>query len=124
MEIQSALTIEPQQERGGEIALEGFMFQACWAIYEYLTKLDDNDEYTVVFEYHDDVLFIDSHTSPSSIDFTQVKKSSKKWTIDSLSKPKGKQTLSILAKLYTHILKFPLIRNITLKKVIVLRHLH
>jgi hypothetical protein len=106
MELAKSLIDVPQTERGGEIAQRGFDFQACWALshmfeYELLGK-----EYVFVFEYHDDVLILDSETSPTKATFAQVKTNEKPWTLSKLIASTKKKPISFIGKLFEQKSKF------------------
>ncbi|WP_435248672.1 DUF4297 domain-containing protein [Vibrio sp. nBUS_14] len=106
MELAKSLIAVPQTERGGEIAQRGFDFQTCWAIshmfeYELLGK-----EYVFVFEYHDDVLILDSETTPTKATFAQVKTNEKPWTLSKLITSTKKKPVSFIGKLFEQKSKF------------------
>lgn len=104
MGLANALIDIPQSERGGEIAQRGFDYQTCWALSQMLEYELDGKDYVFIFEYHDDVLIVDSENNPQSITFAQVKTSEGHWTPGSLYKvsPKdeAKGKISILGKLF------------------------
>jgi len=106
MELAKSLIDVAQTERGGEIALRGFDFQACWALshmfeYELLGK-----EYVFVFEFHDDVLILDSETRPTKATFAQVKTNEKPWTLSRLITSTKKKPISFIGKLFEQSNKF------------------
>jgi hypothetical protein len=106
MELAKSLIDVPQTERGGEIAQRGFDFQACWALshmfeYELLGK-----EYVFLFEYHDDVLILDSETTPTKATFAQVKTNEKPWTLSKLITSTKKKPISFIGKLFEQKSKF------------------
>lgn len=104
MGLANALIDIPQSERGGEIAQRGFDYQTCWALSQILEYELDGKDYVFIFEYHDDVLIVDSEDNPQSITFAQVKTREGHWTPNSLYKvsPKdaAKGKISIIAKLF------------------------
>lgn len=106
MVLAKSLIDVPQTERGGEIAQRGFDFQACWALshmfeYELLGK-----EYVFLFEYHDDVLILDSETTPTKATFAQVKTNEKPWTLSKLITSTKKKPISFIGKLFEQKSKF------------------
>ena len=106
MELAKSLIDVPQTERGGEIAQRGFDFQACWALshmFEY--ELQDK-EYVFVFEYHDDVLILDSENLPKKATFAQVKTNEKPWTLSKLITATKKKPISFIGKLFEQKSKF------------------
>jgi len=106
MELAKTLIKAPQTERGGEIALRGFDFQACWALSHMLEYELEGKEYVFVFEYHDDVLILDSETNPKSAIFAQVKTNEKPWTLPKLINSTQKKPISFIGKLFEHRNKF------------------
>lgn len=108
MNISEQLLAIPQRETAGEDSDDAFAFQKSWALYSILNSHLSGQEYLYIFEYHDDVLRLDSE-NPKSIEFIQIKKSDKNsWTIVRLTKQHedggGK---SIIGKLYSHVINFP-----------------
>ncbi len=96
----------PQRENAGEDSESAFAFQKNWALSELLDRHLLGTDYLYIFEYHDDVLFLDSET-PKSLEFIQIKKSDRvAWTITRLIKPPREATNSILGKLYLHLANF------------------
>ena len=106
MELAKTLISVPQTERGGEIAQRGFDFQACWAISHMLEYELEGKEYVFVFEYHDDVLILDSEIDPKRAIFAQVKTNEKPWTLPKLINSTQKKPISFIGKLFEHKHKF------------------
>ncbi|WP_368157654.1 dsDNA nuclease domain-containing protein [Aeromonas sp. R10-2] len=73
MGLAEALVDIPQSERGGEIAQRGFDYQACWALSEMLEYELNGKNYVFIFEYHDDVLILDDHSTPPKFDICTSK---------------------------------------------------
>ncbi|WP_439873331.1 dsDNA nuclease domain-containing protein (plasmid) [Bacillus mycoides] len=101
-------------ENSGSRSANRFSFQKNWALIKILELHKDKLDYSIVLDYHDDVLVLDSETNPEKIDFYQIKTKStgkSNWTIAALSKfseGKDKQILnSMLGKLYKNKLNFP-----------------
>jgi hypothetical protein len=122
--LKDKLLTVPQKEKSGEDSDSAFAYQKNWAFHQLLKLHLDNNDYVFVFEYHDDILILDSE-EPSKALFIQVKKSDKTtWTPHRLTTvdeekdaPKStagsakkkrikKKKLSILGKLYTHCVDF------------------
>ncbi|MCC3704332.1 dsDNA nuclease domain-containing protein [Rouxiella badensis] len=102
MSLADALVNTPQDERGGEIAIRGFEYQRCWAIDELLNRHKNNETYVFIPEYHDDILILDSSTSPNKAIFAQVKTRDSHWTITPLLKAEKDGKLSFISKLFKH----------------------
>lgn len=105
--IQSDLIKVPQTETAGSRSPARFAYQRNWALAELIEYHLEGKDYVFAFEFHDDILILDSEANPSSLQFVQVKTKTtgKKWTIHELTKSeKGKEgnpdKLSIIGKLY------------------------
>lgn len=76
-------------------------------LFEYHYKHDD---YLFIFDYHDDLVILNSATSPTEYNFFQIKGHDKGgYTLTSILKQKKLKTgnsNSIIGKLYSHILNF------------------
>ena len=87
MDLLDALTKTTERESGGTTALDRFDFQTCWGVAHLIKLHDKSSDYGIAFEFHDDIIVIDSVKNPSSIDFFQVKSKKKgNWTINLLTK--------------------------------------
>lgn len=106
MELAKRLIDVPQTERGGEIAQRGFDFQTCWALSHMFEYELQGKEYVFIFEYHDDVLILDSETSPKKVTFAQVKTNEKPWTLSKLITATKKKPISFIGKLFEQKRKF------------------
>ncbi len=107
------------RERAGPRSANRLEYQRHWALIELLARHERGDDYCVLFEHHDDVLFLDQADAPSRIEFFQVKTSDRDWTVNALiavalpesspDSPEPSQTaptrprsLSIVGKLHDH----------------------
>jgi len=105
--IQSDLITVAQTETSGSRSPGRFAYQRNWALAELIEYHLKGKDYVFAFEFHDDILILDSEESPSKLQFVQVKTKTtgKKWTINELTKSeKGKSgnpdKISIIGKLY------------------------
>ncbi len=112
MDLFDKVITTPQSETAGRNSSARFLYQKNWAL-SHLLKLHKNGEdYVFAFEFHDDVLVLNSEIKPTKLSFFQVKtKRAKNWTIKGLTtSSKNKKTgdikLSILGKLYQHKINF------------------
>jgi len=109
----------PQRETAGARSANRFAYQRSYALCRLLDLHEQGGDYVLLGEFHDDVAILDSATSPTSIEFVQVKtrQSGKVWTRADLvarkkSTAKEKSTTlsgrlpSILGKLYVNYLAF------------------
>lgn len=94
------------RENAGPRAFNRFTFQNDWALCHLLNLHEGDEDYLLVFDYHDDVLELDAVIDPTSVKFYQVKSAKKgNWTAAQLlTQKKGKDgpKLSYLGKLYHH----------------------
>lgn len=105
--IQSDLIKVPQTETAGSRSPARFAYQRNWALAELIEYHLEGKDYVFAFEFHDDILILDSEVNPSNLQFVQVKTKTtgQKWTVHGLTKSeKGKngnpEKLSIIGKLY------------------------
>lgn len=116
------------RENAGAMAANRFAYQLDWGLKRLLELEESGLPYTVIFDYQDDILVLDSDENPRFIDFYQVKTntSASGWRKSDLytvvrKKPKADPTLfdedendveeddkySKIAKLLIHSLDFP-----------------
>lgn len=105
--IQSDLITVNQTETAGYRSPARFAYQRNWALAELIEYHLQGKDYVFGFEFHDDILILDSEDNPSSLQFVQVKTKTtgQKWSVNQLTKSeKGKNgnpdKLSIIGKLY------------------------
>ncbi|GJE59158.1 hypothetical protein MPOCJGCO_1246 [Methylobacterium trifolii] len=102
----------PQREKGGSIALERLDYQSSWAVSLVLMLHERSDDYAVAFEFHDDIVVLNSSSQPTRASFYQVKtRDSGHWTVKRLTqryKQRGgsDRVPSIVAKMYDNRIKF------------------
>lgn len=61
------------RENAGPMAANRFAYQLDWGLKRLLELEESNKPYTVIFDYQDDILVLDSDEDPQYIDFYQVK---------------------------------------------------
>lgn len=90
-------------------------FQTMWGLALLFQQHGTNDDYAIVFEFHDDVALLDSSTNPKSVRFYQVKSKATNggWTLTSLLRrnkvktEKGvKEKPSYVDKMFDNVDKF------------------
>ncbi|WP_292326313.1 dsDNA nuclease domain-containing protein [Mesorhizobium sp.] len=90
MDIRQDLLKEPQREQGGKLAVERFEYQAAWGLSRILQLYKSGADFGIAFEFHDDVLELDSMSSPTKITFFQVKtQKTGTWTLSRISASSG-----------------------------------
>ena len=71
----SSITSKKPSESAGADTASRFDYQKRWAFCEMINRHLAGEDYLVVFEFHEDVLFLSPEVEPDSIDFVQVKTS-------------------------------------------------
>lgn len=99
------IKLKPREESGSKTARK-YTFQKDLSLYLLLTIHEKREDYVFLFDFHDDLVVLDSENNPKKIDFYQIKsKDSGNWTVKALTK-KEKDKLSITGKLYLNKLNF------------------
>lgn len=102
---QEIINLKPREESGSKTARK-YTFQKDLSLYLLLTLHEKNEDYVFLFDFHDDLIVLDSARNPKKIDFYQIKsKDSGNWTAKTLTK-KDKDKLSISGKLYLNKINF------------------
>ncbi|WP_143349734.1 dsDNA nuclease domain-containing protein [Elizabethkingia miricola] len=103
-------SIRPR-ENSGSMASNRFDFQKNWAICKLIELMANNSDFLLAFEFHEDIIVLDSSTSPNQIDFFQIKTkdNGRSYNLKELLKRKKLKNGdgdSILGKLYQNKLNF------------------
>ncbi len=109
--LRDALIKNPVSESAGSRSSSAFDYQKDWALAKLIEYHINGEDYVFIFEFHDDVVVLNSEGNPGQADFFQIKTSrNKNWTIGRLTKKDKKSDgsfkLSILGKLYKHKIDF------------------
>lgn len=112
MSLKDLIVTTKPRETSGPRSANRFDFQKSWALCQLLELHQSGSDYLIVFDYHDDILVLDSSFDPTRIDFFQIKtKQSGHWTRTALiAREKGKDGVelpSILGKLTHNKIQFP-----------------
>jgi hypothetical protein len=112
MSFASKLVQTPRREKSGETGYERYDYQASWGLALIFESHDDLDDYAIAFEFHDDIVRLNSSSLPTTARFYQVKtKISGHWTLTDLSKRKkakdGTSLPSFIGKMYDNYELFP-----------------
>ncbi|EUJ11163.1 hypothetical protein Meth11DRAFT_2003 [Methylophilaceae bacterium 11] len=106
-DLDKLLSDNPKDEKQGVHATLGFTYQQWWATLRIVELLAEPDQFAVGMEFKEDVSIIDDDTTPSKIEFCQIKKNEQAgaWTLEELHKKgrklnSGQYPPSTLAKLY------------------------
>lgn len=113
MSFADKLVQTPRREKSGETGYERYDYQACWGLALIFESHSELDDYAIAFEFHDDIVRLNSSSAPTLARFYQVKtKLSGHWTLTDLSKrkkSKDKTSLlpSFIGKMYDNYILFP-----------------
>lgn len=115
MSFADRLISEPQREKSGETGYERFDYQALWGLALIFAHHGSSDDYAIAFEFHDDIVLLDSEQSPSRARFYQVKtKDRGQWSLNDLYRrkpkkndPAGGKLPSYMGKLFSNYVAFP-----------------
>lgn len=99
-------------ENAGPRASNRFDYQINWGLQKLLKLEEDNEDYVMILDYHDDIVICNSEKNIDYIDFYQVKtKKAGQWILSTLIGPTEiseeivappKEGLGILSKLVNH----------------------
>ena len=113
MSFAEKLVQTPRREKSGETGYERYDYQASWGLALIFESHSDLDDYAIAFEFHDDIVRLNSSSAPTQARFYQVKtKLSGHWTLTSLSTQKrskdGRSKLpSFIGKMHENYELFP-----------------
>lgn len=68
-----SIVAKKPRENAGALAANRFAYQLDWGLMKLLELEESNLPYTIIFDYQDDILVLDSDDGPNFIDFYQVK---------------------------------------------------
>lgn len=110
MDLKEKLISIKPRERSGSKSSNRFDYQKDWAICKIIELHNRGTDYLIAFEYHEDIIILNSSTTPDRISFYQVKtKERGNWTLNALLK---RESLyldaghSYLGKLYSNKINF------------------
>lgn len=111
MSLLDKFKIVKPRENSGSMASNRFDFQKNWAICKLIELLsNDASDFLLAFEYHEDIILLDSSSTPSQIDFFQVKTKDKgAYSLNQIIKGKKLKkgdSGSILGKLFLNRINF------------------
>jgi len=105
MTIKDGLISIRPREIAGSRTLNRYNFQINWSLCKLLDIHESKNDYLFIFDYHEDLIIMESESDPQQINFYQIKgKRGKQWTLSELIKAgqdkEGNPLLSIIGKLY------------------------
>jgi len=109
--IRQIIELKPDDNSGSTIS-NRYGYQKNWAMMKMLELERKGRDYMIVFDYHEDIMVIDSLADDPQIDFFQVKSlRGDYWLMSDLYNAKDGDKLSILAKLLKHSVDFTRTRD-------------
>lgn len=110
----SKLISVPQREKSGETGYERYDYQALWGLALIFEHHGSAADYAIAFEFHDDIILLDSESAPTAARFYQVKtKGEGHWTLTDLTRRSSKRDApseklpSHMGKLFSNYVNFP-----------------
>jgi transposase len=120
MSLRDLLVHQMPRDTSGALSSDRFQYQHNWALCRLLTLHQEQTDYVMTLDHHEDVTILDSEDQPQCMQGFQIKtKSSGNWTVPALLKQQeGKEgeLPSILAKLCELQRQFP--DHVTLLQVV------
>jgi hypothetical protein len=113
MTFADKLVQTPRREKSGETGYERYDYQASWGLALIFESHNDLHDYAIAFEFHDDIVRLNSSSAPTHARFYQVKTKVKgHWTLTDLSarkRSKDKASLmpSFIGKMFDNYELFP-----------------
>lgn len=115
MPFADRLVAEPQREKSGETGAQRYDYQALWGLTLVFAHHAASSDYAISFEFHDDIVLLNSSSAPTKASFYQVKTKSKgHWTLTELTNRKKRKNdpnnsllPSHVGKLYSNYAIFP-----------------
>lgn len=89
-----SIVAKKPRENSGALAANRFAYQLDWGLKKLLELEESNLPYTIIFDYQDDILVLDSDDEPNFIDFYQVKTNASAggWSRSQLTKASSAKT--------------------------------
>lgn len=104
----------PQREKAGATGSERYDYQALWGLALIFERHGASDDYAIAFEFHDDLLLLDSASAPLEARFYQVKTNDKgPWSLTALTRRASKKgddggkLPSHIGNLFSNYINFP-----------------
>ena len=114
MSLAQKLIATPQRERSGETGFERYDYQALWGVALIFESHGVFEDYAIAFEFHDDIVLLDSAEAPTEARFYQVKtKAEGGWSLTSLTRRAAKKGAtggklpSHIGNLFSNYINFP-----------------
>lgn len=98
-----SIVAKKPRENAGPLAANRFAYQLDWGLKKLLELEEANQPYTIIFDYQDDILVLDSDKDPNYIDFYQVKTNAAAngWSLSQLINVSAKKKESVQADLFS-----------------------
>ncbi len=105
MQLKDKIIANKPREKSGSTSSSRFDYQKDWGICKLIEFHQTESDYVIIFDWHDDLIIMDSEHDPKEISFYQIKgRKSGNWSLNDLTKSNndksGNPLLSIIGKLY------------------------
>ncbi|QQK64374.1 DUF4297 domain-containing protein [Cobetia sp. cqz5-12] len=98
--MNNPLSEAPKKEKSGSQTFSKYNYQYHWAFCRALREYEQNNEFALFIEEHEDVVLANSlNVEEATFEFSQVKEVSYKYTVDRLVKKGAKSPTSVIEKL-------------------------
>lgn len=88
--IKEIAITQPRENSGSDTSLR-FEYQKNWGLKKLLELEQSGEEYSIAFDYHDDIIVFNNEREATKVDFYQVKtKKNGSWTISNIYDPNVK----------------------------------
>lgn len=96
--IEEIAKTQPKENAGSGTSLR-FEYQMNWGLKKLLELEDSGEDYTIAFDYHDDIIVFDKEVDATAVDFYQVKtKKNGNWKLSDIYNPKVERDESEISK--------------------------
>ena len=76
------------KENAGAATSKSFEYQMNWGLSKLLELEEKGEDYTIAFDYHDDIIVFNSEANATEVDFYQVKtKTNGQWRLGEIYNP-------------------------------------
>jgi hypothetical protein len=105
MQLKEKIVTNKPREKSGSITSSRYDFQKDWSICKLIECHQTLIDYVIVFDWHEDLIIMDSESNPHTVSFYQIKgRKSGNWTVNDLIRSEKDKNnnllLSIIGKLY------------------------
>lgn len=111
MEIKEAIVNFGNYDLGAVHATQGFDFQCHWSLSKLLDLYRSGNEFIMLIDHIDDALVYEVENGQKFVEFFQIKKKDKKWSIKDLTRKRESEKDSIISKMARNYFSFESCEN-------------